>query len=174
MQNIADQPAWSQIYFYKATAARTTPPATKAFHAPTDIKAAPPVLVGEDVAPTAVPEPDDDDVVVVMPAADELADEEPEAELETLEDDSVDMADDAVVPDPPVVVAVAVAAAALALDTEAELYNDSLLILLEALKLLITSATVDAAVPLAVRGVALPALQVVMSKPTLMPMRPSS
>ncbi|THY89724.1 hypothetical protein D6C93_06807 [Aureobasidium pullulans] len=47
--------------------------------------AAPPVLVGEDVAPAAVPEPDDD--VVVMPAADELADEEPEAELDTLEDD---------------------------------------------------------------------------------------
>ncbi|THW34099.1 hypothetical protein D6D21_09733 [Aureobasidium pullulans] len=74
-----------------------------------DIKAAPPVLVGEDVAPAAVPEPDDD--VVVMPAADELADEEPEAELDTLGDDPVDMADDTVVPDPPVVAVVAVAAA---------------------------------------------------------------
>ncbi|THX02460.1 hypothetical protein D6D13_08340 [Aureobasidium pullulans] len=47
--------------------------------------AAPPVLVGEDVAPAAVPEPDDD--VVVMPAADELAEKEPEAELDTLKDD---------------------------------------------------------------------------------------
>ncbi|THX47776.1 hypothetical protein D6D06_09445 [Aureobasidium pullulans] len=56
--------------------------------------AAPPVLVGEDVAPAAVPEPDDD--VVVMPAADELADKEPEAELDTLEDDPFDMADDTV------------------------------------------------------------------------------
>ncbi|KAL2029230.1 hypothetical protein VTO58DRAFT_110260 [Aureobasidium pullulans] len=71
--------------------------------------AAPPVLVGEDVAPAAVPEPDDD--VVVMPAADELADKEPEAELDTLEDDPFDMADDTVVPDPPVVAVVAVAAA---------------------------------------------------------------
>ncbi|TIA33611.1 hypothetical protein D6C78_07436 [Aureobasidium pullulans] len=71
--------------------------------------AAPPVLVGEDVAPAAVPEPDDD--IVVMPAADELADEEPEAELDTLEDDPVDMADNTVIPDPPVVAMVAVAAA---------------------------------------------------------------
>lgn len=81
----------------------------KAFQAPIDIMAAPPVLVGEDVAPAAVPEPDDD--VVVMPAADELADEEPEAELDTLEDDPVDMADNTVIPDPPVVAMVAVAAA---------------------------------------------------------------
>jgi hypothetical protein len=109
VQDIADQSAWRQIYLYKAAAARTTSPATKAFQAPIGIMAAPPVLVGEDVAPAAVPEPDDD--VVVMPAADELADEEPEAELDTLEDDPVDMADDTVVPDPPVVAVVAVAAA---------------------------------------------------------------
>ncbi|THY51297.1 hypothetical protein D6C99_04514, partial [Aureobasidium pullulans] len=64
------------------------------FQVSIDIKAAPPVLVGEDVAPAAVPKPDDD--VVVMPAADELADEEPEAELDTLEDDPVDMVDDTV------------------------------------------------------------------------------
>lgn len=130
--------------------------------------AAPPVLVGEEIAPAVVPESDEE---TVIPAADELEGEEAEAELKTLvEDDPDDRLDETAVPDP----AVLVAAAALALDTEAELYNDSLLILLEALKLLITSATVDAAVPLAVRGVALPALQVVMSKPTLMPVRPSS
>jgi len=109
VENIADQPAWREIYLYKAAAARTTPPATKAFQAPIDIMAAPPVLVGEDVAPAAVPEPDDD--IVVMSAADELADKEPEAELDTLEDDPVDMADNSDVPDPPVVAVVAVAAA---------------------------------------------------------------
>ncbi|THZ71165.1 hypothetical protein D6C84_10310 [Aureobasidium pullulans] len=78
-----------QTDLYKAAAARTNPAPTTSFQVSIDIKAAPPVLVGEDVAPAAVPEPDDD--VVVMPAADELADEEPEAELDTLEDDPVDM-----------------------------------------------------------------------------------
>jgi hypothetical protein len=62
----------------------------------------------------------------------------------------------------------------LALKTEAELYNDSLLALLQALMLLITSAAVLAAGPMAVRGEAEPARQVVMSNPTLMPVRPSS
>jgi hypothetical protein len=80
------------------------------------------------------------------------------------------------VPDPAVFVTGAEleAAAALALETEAKLYNDSLLALLEALILLMTSATVLAAVPLAVRGVAEPARQVVTSRPILMPVRPSS
>ncbi|THW05462.1 hypothetical protein D6D25_08199, partial [Aureobasidium pullulans] len=100
---------WNQTDLSKAAAARTNPAPTTLFQVSIDIKAAPPVLVGEDIAPAAVPEPDDD--VVVMPAADELADEEPEAELDTLEDDPVDMADDTVVPDPPVVAVVAVAAA---------------------------------------------------------------
>lgn len=76
---------------------------------------------------------------------------------------------------PAVPVAVAdAAAAALALEAEAELNNDSLLALLEALILLIVSATELAAVPLAVKGVAEPARHVVKSKPTLRPVRPSS
>lgn len=106
--------------------------------------------------------------------------EEPEVDFtELLEDDTIEALDEIIVPETPVLVAeveaaAAAAAAALALETEAELNSDSLLALLEALILLMASAIVLAAVPLAVSGVAEPARQVVKSRPTLRPVRPSS
>lgn len=138
------------------------------------------MLAADVVAAAAEPEEEE-----VVPAA--LAeDEEPGEEVDALpEEDPVDaMPEDDPVEalDTPDVLDTAVlvtkpepeVAVALALEAEAELYNDSLLALLEALILLMASATVLAAVPLAVRGVAEPARQVVTSKPTLMPVRPSS
>ena len=138
------------------------------------------MLAADVVAAAAEPEEEE-----VVPAA--LAeDEEPDEDVDALpeEEDPVDaLAEEDPVEllnTPDVDAAVLVtepapeAAAALALEAEAELNNDSLLALLEALMLLITSATELAAVPLAVRGVAEPARQVVTSKPTLMPVRPSS
>jgi hypothetical protein len=125
----------------------------------------------------AAVEPEEEGVVLAALAEDEERDTEPGEEVDPPPDETaVDPLDKADAPDPPVLVTEAEleAAAALALETEAELYNDSLLALLEALILLMTSATVLAAVPLAVRGVAEPARQVVTSRPILMPVRPSS
>ena len=122
----------------------------------------------EEVVPAALAEdeePDEDvDALPEEDPVDALAEEDP---VELLNTPDVDAAVLVTEPAPE-------AAAALALEAEAELNNDSLLALLEALILLITSATELAAVPLAVRGVAEPARQVVTSKPTLMPVRPSS
>jgi hypothetical protein len=135
----------------------------------------PPVLEAEVVAAAA--EPEEEEVVLAVLAEDEERDDEPDEEVDALPDETaVDPLDEPDVPDPAVLVTEAEleAAAALALETEAELYNDSLLALLEALILLMTSTTVLAAVPLAVRGVAEPARQVVTSRPILMPVRPSS
>jgi hypothetical protein len=130
------------------------------------------VLVAEVVAAAAEPEEDEEEEEAVLATLAE--DDEPDEEVEILpEDTPIDWLDTADVLDPAVLVTEPEVAAALALETEAELYNDSLLALLEALILLMTSATVLAAVPLAVKGVAEPARQVVMSKPTLMPVRPS-
>jgi hypothetical protein len=129
----------------------------------------PPVLAAEVVAAAAEPE---EEAAVLAALAE---DEEPDEEVDILpEEDVVEPLDTPDVLDPVVLVTEAEPAAALALEAEAELYNDSLLALLEALILLMTSATELAAVPLAVRGVAEPARQVVISKPTLMPVRPSS
>jgi hypothetical protein len=125
------------------------------------------VLVAEVVAAAAEPE---EEVVLATLAEDEEADEEVDVLPEETPVDSLDTPD---VPNPAALVTEPEAAAALALEAEAELYNDSLLALLEALILLMTSAIVLAAVPLAVKGVAEPARQVVMSKPTLIPVRPS-
>lgn len=136
----------------------------------------PPVLEAEVVAAAAEPE-EEEEVVLAALGEDEERDDEPDEEVDALPDETaVDPLDEPDVPDPAVLVTDAEleAAAALALETEAELYNDSLLALLEALILLMTSATVLAAVPLAVRGVAEPARQVVTSRPILMPVRPSS
>jgi len=116
-------------------------------------------------------------VVPAELAEDEERDNEPDEEVDAIPDEAaVDPLDKPDVPDPTVLVTEAEleAAAALALETEAELYNDSLLALFDALILLMTSATELAAVPLAVRGVAEPALQVVTPRPILMPVRPSS
>jgi hypothetical protein len=130
------------------------------------------VLVAEVVAAAAEPEEEEEEeeegeeAVLATLAEDEEVDILPE-------DTPVDWLDTPDVLDPAVLVTEPEAAAALTLETEAELYNDSLLALLEALILLMTSATVLAAVPLAVKGVAEPARQVVISKPTLMPVRPS-
>jgi hypothetical protein len=122
----------------------------------------PPVLEAEVVAAAAEPE-EEEEVVLAALGEDEERDDEPDEEVDALPDETaVDPLDEPDVPDPA------------ALETEAELYNDSLLALLEALILLMTSATVLAAVPLAVRGVAEPARQVVTSRPILMPVRPSS
>jgi hypothetical protein len=137
----------------------------------------PPVLEAEVVAAAAEPEEEEEEVVLAALAEDEERDDEPDEEVDALPDETaVDPLDEPDVPDPAVLVTEAEleAAAALALETEAELYNDSLLALLEALILLMTSTTVLAAVPLAVRGVAEPARQVVTSRPILMPVRPSS
>jgi len=153
------------------------------------------VLVAEEE--TAAAEPEEEEVAAVVEPEEEsevtpaaaAEDEESDSDPETLlEDDAVRPLDELIVPDEPVrvsmagrvvldapaLVTVADAAAALALEAEAELNNDSLLALLEALILLIASATELAAVPLAVKGVAEPARQVVKSKPTLRPVRPSS
>jgi hypothetical protein len=126
------------------------------------------------VAAAAEPE---EEVVPAALTEDEERDNEPDEEVDAMPDEvAVDPLNNPDVLDPAVFVTEAEleAAAALALETEAELYNDSLLALLEALILLMTSATVLAAVPLAVRGVAEPARQVVTSRPILMPVRPSS
>jgi hypothetical protein len=126
------------------------------------------------VAAAAEPE---EEVVPAALTEDEERDKEPDEEVDAMPDEvAVDPLNKPDVPDPAVLVTEAEleAAAALALETEAKLYNDSLLALLEALILLMTSATVLAAVPLAVRGVAEPARQVVTSRPILMPVRPSS
>jgi hypothetical protein len=126
------------------------------------------------VAAAAEPE---EEVVPAALTEDEERDKEPDEEVDAMPDEvAVDPLNNPDVLDPAVFVTEAEleAAAALALETEAELYNDSLLALLEALILLMTSATVLAAVPLAVRGVAEPARQVVTSRPILMPVRPSS
>jgi hypothetical protein len=130
------------------------------------------VLVAEVVAAAAAEpeEEEDEEAVLATLAEDEEADEEVDILPEETPVDSLDTTD---VPDPAALVTEPETVAALALETEAELYNDSLLAFLEALILLMTSATVLAAVPLAVRGVAEPARQVVMSKPTLIPVRPS-
>lgn len=136
--------------------------------------ATPPVLVGEEVTAAAEPE----EVVAVVEPEEEVVsaaaveEEEPDSDLETLlEDDASRPPDVLMIPVGPVLIGVAerivldapvlidvaeAAAATLALETEAELNNDSLLTLLEALILLIASATELAAVPLAVRGVAEP------------------
>lgn len=129
------------------------------------------MLVADVVAAAADPEEEEVDSAALAD------DEEPDEEVDAPpEDDPVDVLDTPDVLDTAVRVTEAdpEAAAALALEADAELNNDSLLALLEALILLMTSATVLAAVPLAVSGVAEPARQVVMSKPTLMPVRPSS
>jgi hypothetical protein len=134
----------------------------------------PPVLAAEVVAAAAEPELDDEEEEEAVLAA-FAGDEEPDEEVDILpEEDVVEPLDTPDVLDPAVLVTEAEPAAALALEAEAELYNDSLLALLEALILLMTSATELAAVPLAVRGVAEPARHVVISKPTLIPVRPSS
>lgn len=128
----------------------------------------PPVLAAEVVAAAAEPE---EEAAVLAALAE---DEEPDEEVDILpEEDVVEPLDTPDVLDPAVLVTEAEPAAALALEAEAELYSDSLLALLEALILFMTSATELAAVPLAVRSVAEPARQVVISKPTLMPVRPS-
>lgn len=133
----------------------------------------PPVLAAEVVAAAAEPGLEGEEEEAVLAAL--AGDEEPDKEVDILpEEDVVEPLDTPDVLDPAVLVTEAEPAAALALEAEAELYNDSLLALLEALILLMTSATELAAVPLAVRGVAEPALHVVISKPTLMPVRPSS
>jgi hypothetical protein len=129
----------------------------------------PPVLAAEVVAAAAEPE---EEAAVLAALAE---DEGPDEEVDILpEEDVVEPLDTPDVLDSAVLVTEAEPAAALALEAEAELYSDSLLALLEALILLMTSATELAAVLLAVRGVAEPARQVVISKPTLMPVRPSS
>ena len=129
----------------------------------------PPVLAAVVVAAAAEPE---EEAAVLAALAE---DEEPDEEVDILpEEDVVEPLDTPDVLDSAVLVTEAEPAAALALEAEAELYSDSLLALLEALILLMTSATELAAVLLAVRGVAEPARQVVISKPTLMPVRPSS
>lgn len=139
-------------------------------------------MLAADVVAAAA-EPEEEEVVPAALAEDEEPDEEVDAALpEEVPVDALPEEDPANALDPLDVLDAAVlvtepapeAAAALALEAEAELYNDSLLALLEALMLLMTSATELAAVPFAVRGVAEPARQVVMSKPTLMPVRPSS
>ena len=139
-------------------------------------------MLAADVVAAAA-EPEEEEVVPAALAEDEEPDEDvdalPEEEdpVDALaEEDPVELLDTPDVLDTAVLVTEPApeAAAALALEAEAELNNDSLLALLEALMLLITSATELAAVPLAVRGVAEPARQVVTSKPTLMPVRPSS
>lgn len=114
------------------------------------------MLVGEVVA-AAVEAPED----VVPAAAPEV--EEPEADLETLPEEEADeVVDEVIALEAPEPVAEAEeAAAALAVEAEMELNSDSLLALLDALILLMASATVLAAVPLAVKGVAEPATQVV-------------
>lgn len=130
-------------------------------------------MLAADVVAAAA-EPEEEEVVPTALAEDEEPDEVVDAALP--EEDPADALDTPDVLDAAVLVTEPApeAAAALALEAEAELYNDSLLALLEALMLLMTSATELAAVPFAVRGVAEPARQVVMSKPTLMPVRPSS
>lgn len=183
-------PTCSQSYSTAAT--RMAPLAIAAFQASMVIIATPPVLVEEEV--TAAAEPEEEVAAVVEPEEEVVPaaateEEESDSDLETLlEDDAIKLPDELIIPvgpvligvagrivlDAPVPVTVDKAATALALEAESELATESLLTLLEALILLIASATELAAVPLAVKGVAEPERQVVKSKPTLRPVRPLS